>query len=453
MIGSPPIQTRRGVLIPFARDVLVIVGLFIRLHISFSGPSLEFSNKDVFFQNLANTEGNVAEQVTTLLAFVVAILVMRKFRLSFNAIFRISLPFLPFLLFAFLSVAWSDYPFLTMRRSMRLSIELCTLILISMSYVNEVNRLLRIVFFVFLAVAIADIISLAAPSLSFTEIGFNGVHYHKLEAGQFILFAMPIFAIGFLNSGVSRFRLLGLLGLAICLVLFPLTRAKTAWITAPLAIAAVLICKTMRRRGAGIWLIPLLVIALVLSLATIVLADLTPSYLIEEVFGDPTLTGRDVIWRFVFDKFRDHEIFGVGYGALWQVGTDVTNRLEYLYNIYAVNQAHNGYIDILVQTGVVGFVILLLTLLVVLRRLTQAIIAAPSGILSVPLYAMFLFVCMLTLNLTDSSFFWAASYDWIFPVALYALSYGLFLGAGKTLGAAIPNQRAGLGTKRSSEAF
>ena len=180
---------------------------------------------------------------------------------------------------------------------------------------------------------------------------------------------------------------------------------------------------------------------------------MTPSYLIEEVFGDPTLTGRDVIWRFVFDKFRDHEIFGVGYGALWQVGTNVTNRLEYLYNIYAVNQAHNGYIDILVQTGVVGFVILLLTLLVVLRRLTQAIIAAPSGILSVPLYAMFLFVCMLTLNLTDSSFFWAASYDWIFPVALYALSYGLFLGAGKTLGAAIPNQRAGLGTKRSSEAF
>ena len=197
MIGSAPIQTRRGVLIPFTRDVLVIVGLFIRLHISFSGPSLEFSNKDVFFQNLANTEGNVAEQVTTLLAFVVAILVMRKFRLSFSAILRISLPFLPFLLFAFLSIiVWSDYPFLTMRRSMRLSIELCTLILISMSYVNEVNRLLRIVFFVFLAVAIADIISLAAPSLSFTEeIGFNGVHYHKLEAGQFILFAIPIFAI------------------------------------------------------------------------------------------------------------------------------------------------------------------------------------------------------------------------------------------------------------------
>ncbi len=450
MIGSPLIQTKRDVLIPFARDALVIAGLFIRLHISFSGPSLEFSNKDVFFQNLASTEGNVAKQVTTLLAFVVAILVMKKFRLSFGAILRTSLPFLPFLLFAFLSVAWSDYPFLTMRRAMRLSIELCTLILISMSYVNEVNRLLRIVFFVFLAVAIADIISLAAPSLSFTEIGFNGVHYHKLEAGQFILFAIPIFAVGFLNSSVSRFRLLGL---AICLVLFPLTRAKTAWITAPLAIAAVLICKTMRRRGAGIWLIPLLVIALVLSLAAIVLADLTPSYLIEEVFGDPTLTGRDAIWRFVFDKFRDHEIFGVGYGALWQVGTDVTNRLEYLYNIYAVNQAHNGYIDILVQTGVVGFVILLLTLLVVLRRLTQAIIAAPSGILSVPLYAMFLFVCMLTLNLTDSSFFWAASYDWIFPVALYALSYRLFLGAGKPLGAAIPNQRVRLGTKRSSEAF
>jgi len=62
------------------------------------------------------------------------------------------------------------------------------------------------------------------------------------------------------------------------------------------------------------------------------------------------LTDRDKIWSFVLKKASDSPIIGTGYGGFWGLTTDST--------VLGVNQAHNGYLDVYLQVGILGLVLL-----------------------------------------------------------------------------------------------
>jgi O-antigen ligase len=75
----------------------------------------------------------------------------------------------------------------------------------------------------------------------------------------------------------------------------------------------------------------------------------TPMSIAANFFGrDDTLTGRtDLIWSVLVPLAWMHPIIGIGYGSFW-----IKPVFEFV-----INQAHNGYLDILIELGLIGIVL------------------------------------------------------------------------------------------------
>lgn len=74
---------------------------------------------------------------------------------------------------------------------------------------------------------------------------------------------------------------------------------------------------------------------------------------------DATFTGRTAIWASLLPVASQQPILGLGFGSFW---TPLT-RVHYL-----VGEAHNGYLDVVLELGIVGLVLLSLFLLSSCRK-------------------------------------------------------------------------------------
>jgi len=108
-------------------------------------------------------------------------------------------------------------------------------------------------------------------------------------------------------------------------------------------------------------------------------------------FGrDQSLTGRTKVWQELVPVAINHLFFGNGIGGFWRLGT----RSE-----YQVSGAHNGYLDVILVTGLTGLVLVVIFLLSSLfRGLRQLESDFSIGIL----WITFLFMSVLH-NATESS--------------------------------------------------
>ena len=78
---------------------------------------------------------------------------------------------------------------------------------------------------------------------------------------------------------------------------------------------------------------------------------------------DDTLTGRTIIWKQLMPVFENQPAFGSGFQSFW-----TTSRRE----LYEFSDAHNGYLDVLMDLGMVGLVLYSVWLLSCARKLQRA---------------------------------------------------------------------------------
>lgn len=80
-----------------------------------------------------------------------------------------------------------------------------------------------------------------------------------------------------------------------------------------------------------------------------------------ESFGrDMTLTGRTDIWRDIREIAARDPLFGKGYGSFW-IG-NLTHNLWEKYP-FPVKSAHNGYLDVYLEMGAIGLILLAVVIL------------------------------------------------------------------------------------------
>lgn len=96
----------------------------------------------------------------------------------------------------------------------------------------------------------------------------------------------------------------------------------------------------------------------------------------NEVTTAATDTGeslsRPTIWRTTMRMIRDHVLLGVGLGAYPVAYT----RYDEATGFYRVEQAHNDYLQIIAEAGVVGL-LLLIAFMIVVGRAARAALASP----------------------------------------------------------------------------
>ena len=102
-----------------------------------------------------------------------------------------------------------------------------------------------------------------------------------------------------------------------------------------------------------------------------------------------TLTGRTRIWGAVLHAITQNPILGYGYGGVWADASGETGRLWRAIG-FPVYEAHEQYLDVLLQLGAIGAVLLLCVLLAAWRR-TLVGIRSSDGCQRWLLYMVFAF--------------------------------------------------------------
>lgn len=134
-----------------------------------------------------------------------------------------------------------------------------------------------------------------------------------------------------------------------------------------------------------------------------------------KIVSDPTFTGRNVIWRFALDHIAQRPIVGYGYQAFWQTG-ELLNAWTYLESWgYRASDAHNGFLNMAVMTGVVG---LLLSMLWIIGQPIMDQNRTPFYKLDSALNLMFLQIWLFAIYLSgfESDVFSGGSVLWFMTV-------------------------------------
>jgi exopolysaccharide production protein ExoQ len=285
------------------------------------------------------------------------------------------------LAYIFASTLWSTTPVTTVKRA---TVLLFLIAVCGVSLGTSLKNWRDDLFTTLLAGPLAVLVllsvalTLAMPSMAFTDIGWRGVATHKNEAGQMMAFVVLLLFYGKCHAKLGLRMRAALI--VLCAALLLLAESTTAMLGAVVGIALTEVCLfRANSRKLGSWRVPVLSVLLFVAalLFFMFLLDLLPSAnelyvkLLTGMGKSETFTGRTAIWELVIGESRFHNPWlGGGYGGFWVGRNSISGYVIIGDDLYP-GQSHNGYLDIYNDLGIVGLGLLATLVLVSLYRTGQ----------------------------------------------------------------------------------
>lgn len=314
----------------------------------------------------AYQEGNPLDRSIffVLILLAMGILMARSF--GWGTFILRNLPLMAFLCFALLSVFWSDFPFVSLKRWFRdLGTYLMILVVLSDPRPLEgVRTVLRRLAYLLIPLSIVLIkyypqIGKGYGTWTGTAV-FVGVTTNKNTLGVLCLVGGIFFFWDTVTRWASRkerrtrrILVVNCIFLVMTLWLMKLAHSATSsvcFLIGCLVIAAAHSNTFKRRPGFLKALIP------ICSVLYVILAfgfDIN-GQLAAAVGRDPTLTDRTFIWKLLL-SMNTNPLIGTGYEGFW-----MGSRLEWFSQKYGanLNEAHNGYLEVYLNLGLIGLCLL-----------------------------------------------------------------------------------------------
>ena len=335
---------------------------------------------------------------------------------------RLCRPILPVLCiagFALLSLLWSGDPIRTLRRAVALSE--CMLFGVFLYRTDGLERTIGRLGQVCVTMAVLSLLAyVAAPGIGReTALGYEramrGVFPQKNSMSECMLLGLCCYAYRLVEA--PRWRHAGSIALlSLCLVL---GRGASA-----LAVAAMvfLAATWMRLRGKPVLRLGLLFLVAWSAVALAAALIAMP----EEVFAlagrDASLTGRVPLWQAIWPEIMRSPLIGHGYAGFWNADSP-TVQMIWRYAGWPAPDAHSSYLDILLQLGVVGLSLYVLSWVQLFVRARMAHRTGFDRARFVLLYGATLLLIGLDEGVIPIPNAWTA----LLPVALLAMSRHLAL--------------------------
>ncbi len=264
-------------------------------------------------------------------------------------------PYLLILLLCAVSTLWSDYPFPTLRRSVTL-----TSCVFFGAYCYLQFGLKGTLELMGRATIIVAILSIAAyflvPSLGHEtsqgyENAMRGVFPQKNTMGEAMLLASTWYIYQLFDNPKSVVRPLLCLALLYVCVIMANSATSLIIVIIVAAVGAIFWSEAnWRRRMAVIYVLAVVFILV----AAFVLID-TDQFL-AALNRDPTFTGRLPLWSYALEAGLDRPWLGYGYSGFWNDNSALVQSIWAAID-WKAPSAHNGYLDIFLQIGVVGLIL------------------------------------------------------------------------------------------------
>ncbi len=258
---------------------------------------------------------------------------------------------------------------------------------------------------------------LAVPNLAVTEAGLAGIHVHKNGAGAIGLYALLVSATYAFVSRRPMARAAWLAVGLLCGVLLILARSATSSIIA-IGVSALLPPLVLLLRQSGLVILTMAAWIIVMFGAALFLYVIWAAMEGQDFWAplyDVSFTQRTDVWAYVLSEIAKRPAGGIGFASFWDIDPalqpSLSSGLWFASGTEFTNESHNGYLDLLVTTGVVG---LAGSIIVLGRSVQLAVLAAyraasnrRNRIMDLPTAAFHL-VWLLSFavhNITESSYF------------------------------------------------
>ena len=305
-------------------------------------------------------DGSPMDAIVFGLLIVAGFSVLLRRRAFSGQLLRQNFWLIALLAFGFLSIAWSEFPFVAAKRWIKTLGHpiMAMVILTDPEPIKSLRTVMKRTAFVLLPLSVLFIKYLPEFGRSFdrwTGAGtFSGVMLTKNDLG----YVCMIFGIFFIWSLLSRNQIedpavrrrdsqLSILFLGIIAYLLSLADSATSLVT--LTIGAMTLVglgsRLVSRRHFGKYLIVFGALLLTIELTFDVYEEI-----VTFLGRDPTLTDRTEVWSDAI-ALQSRPITGMGFESFW-----LGSRLDWMWAKWwwQPNQAHNGYIEIYLNLGVIG---------------------------------------------------------------------------------------------------
>ena len=320
--------------------------------------------------------------------------------------------------FALISVLWSYAPGATLRQIIVFMGETFLGVYLAMQY--SLREQMRIFAWVFgIATVLSLIVTLAFPVIGLGSKGnpeaWTGIYDHKNLLGNLMALSAILF---FIVTGNFKKKWIAWGGFILSVVLVFLSRSLTSLLALIVILALMPLYRSLRWRDIGAKAVVICTAILVISV-TIVIVFATPDPFFKVAGRDPvhnTLVSRIHLWSDLLHKVEQRPLLGYGLGAFWLGLEGESADIWEKQDGWSPPHAHNGYLDIWLDLGLIGLGMMLFHLFINFLRGTFLMrsTATNSGIWALAFLTFLSFTSLTGVTLITR----AAGIYWAFYVAL-----------------------------------
>jgi len=437
LAGAP--QYSRGASRPVARPVRrdVAIGWVVMLSILFWL---------IFYQNLpwsldgfasaSKSSGggsavNIGDRIIKVGTLAISLyLIANRWSLTRALAKNINVGAAALLVLAPLSALWSIEPTATLLRFTTLASFVLLCFAISLAGWHR-QRFQQLALTPLMLILVASLVAGVLYPDRITEIGndisqrnaWHGITHGKNEFGMMSSMALIMCANRWLaREGRTHWAIAGSIISLVCLLLSRSNTSLFATLVGVLTMVLIMRVPVIRQRHSTLVVV---CIAATILLYELVIQNVLPGVntLLAPVMSltgkDTTFSARTIIWDVIKQHIQGAPYLGTGYGAYWLGPVPSSPSYVFLPLMYFYpTEAHNGYLDIVNDLGLVGLVCLLVFLIWYIR---QALQLMPTDRSQAALYVALLFQEMV-INMSESDFFSRTSTFAILLLAVTCLS-------------------------------
>lgn len=323
--------------------------------------------------------GGVVDPIFQTVLLCLGLIILSRRQLNWSVVIRDNQWLVILIGYMLVSIVWSNSPFICFKRWVRelTAVIMALLILVEPDPRQALESFLKRIVYVLIPFSVLVIKYYQDIGVGYSpwtgEIQWTGVTLQKNGLGRLCLTAAFVL-IWILrrrwkktDPAASKYET----GAEIILLIMTawLLRGPSMWAASATAIYALatgfavfFVLLWMRKHrvpsGTGIW-VAIVAAIIVFGVITPFVGGSTVAAFTSAVERNTTLTGRTEIWAGLLPDFMRRPILGYGFGGFWTLRMILAHR---------IGEAHNGYLEVLLGTGIVGLFLTAMFLISSARR-------------------------------------------------------------------------------------
>lgn len=325
---------------------------------------------------------------------------------------------------ALISVCWSVAPVETLNSAIGLGISTLFGVYLAARYSLK-EQLWLLACTLGIAGLLSLFVALVLPSygvmgmgyfLNVQEVGhkesWKGIYGHKNTLGQIMSLGALVFLL--LSQSSGRYKWITWVGFGLSVSLILMSTSKTALVVCLAMIALIPLYRVLQWNStfAVYFFISLILVGI--GLVIFLLNNLET--ILTALGRDTKLSGRTLLWAVLLNKIWERPWLGYGYGGFWLGLNGESAEVSRIVG-WDVAHAHNGFLDLWLNIGLLGLTIFLFSYL---KKFVQAVTYARYNRNAEGIWPLAYLIFLLLVNISESTIISNQPISWILYVSCYS---------------------------------